>query len=63
MIAKKKFKFLDIPIWDELWDKIEYLAITDKERSEMLKDLRLIAAAIATDKVVISLDDNTAKNF
>jgi hypothetical protein len=29
----------------------------------MLKDLRLIAAAIATDKVVISLDDNTAKNF
>ncbi len=63
MIAKKKFKFLDIPIWDELWDKIEYLTTTDNERSEMLKDLRLIEAAIAIDKIVISLDDNTARKF
>ncbi len=29
----------------------------------MLKDLRLIEAAIATDKIVISLDDNTARKF
>jgi hypothetical protein len=63
MVAKKKFKFLNILVNNELWKKIEYLAASDKEREEMIKDLRLIEAAIATDKIVISLDGNTARKF
>jgi hypothetical protein len=63
MVAKRKFEFLDIPVNDELWNKIDWIAGTDKQRTEMFKDLRLIEAAIATDRIVISLDDNTARKF
>ena len=63
MVAKRKFEFLDIPVNDELWNKIDRIAGTDKQRTEMFKDLRLIEAAIATDRIVISLDDNTARRF
>jgi hypothetical protein len=57
MVAKRKFEFLDIPVNDELWNKIDRIAGTDKQRTEMFKDLLLIEAAIATDRIVISLDD------
>ncbi|MEP0858722.1 hypothetical protein [Trichocoleus sp. DQ-U1] len=63
MVARKKFEYLDIPINNELWEKVETFAPTDKQRGEMIKDLHLIEAAIATDKIVISLDDNTARCF
>lgn len=63
MVAKRKFEFLDIPVNDELWDKIDQMAGSNKHRAEMFKDLRLIEAAIATDKTVISLDDKTARKF
>ncbi|MDJ0733578.1 MAG: hypothetical protein QNJ47_05740 [Nostocaceae cyanobacterium] len=63
MVTKKKFKFLNLSINNELWNQIEKLAKTDKQRGEMVKDLHLIEAAIATDKIVISLDDNTARKF
>lgn len=63
MVAKGKFVFLNIPVNEELWNKIDEIAGTDKQRTEMFKDLRLIEAAIATDKTVISLDDKTARKF
>jgi hypothetical protein len=63
MVAKRKFEFLDIPVNDELWDKIDQISDSNKHRAEMFKDLRLIEAAIATDRIVISLDDNTARRF
>ncbi len=63
MVAKRKFEFLDIPVNDELWNKIDRIAGSDRQREEMFKDLRLIEAAIATDKTVVSLDDNTARKF
>ncbi len=63
MVAKRKLEFLDIPVNKELWEKIDILARSNKQRTEMFKDLRLLEAAIATDKTVISLDDNTARTF
>ncbi|HBE19236.1 MAG TPA: hypothetical protein DEG17_14545 [Cyanobacteria bacterium UBA11149] len=63
MVAKGKFEFLDVSVNQELWDKIDAIAATDKQRRDMFKDLRLIEAAIATDKTVISLDDNTARKL
>jgi len=63
MVAKGKFVFLNVPADKELWDKIDQIAGTDRQRREMFKDLRLLEAAIATDKTVISLDDKTARRF
>ncbi len=67
MVAKRKFEFLDIPVNAELWNKIyviiETVTGSDKQQVEMIKDLRLLEAAIATDKIIISLDDKTARRF
>lgn len=37
--------------------------LTEKNRLAVRKDIHLIEAALATDKIVISLDDNTARRF
>jgi len=37
--------------------------LTDKQRADVKKDIHLIEAALATDKIVVSLDDNTARRF
>jgi len=64
MVAKGKFVFLkEVSVDKELWDKIDLIAATDRQRADMFKDLRLLEAAIATDKTVISLDDKTARTF
>ena len=67
MVARRKLEFLDIPDNEELENKIyiiiETVTGSDKQQIEMIKDLRLIEAAIATDKIVISCDDNTARKF
>jgi hypothetical protein len=63
MVARKKFQFIDISINRDLWEQIESVAASNKECEEMTKDLRLIEAAMATDKIVISLDDNTARTL
>lgn len=63
MIARRKLYPVEIRVDHDFWQQIETLADMDKQRAEMIKDLRLIEAAIATDKTIISLDDNTARNF
>ncbi len=65
MVAKKKWNYLEISINDSLWTEIESIAahVGNKRIAEMTKDLCLIEAALATDKIVISLDDNTARKF
>lgn len=65
MVARKKLNYLDIPLNQYLWDSIETMAasVSDKRIEEMTKDLCLIEAALATDKIVISLDENTARKF
>lgn len=64
MVAKKKLEYYaEIPVDNELWEFIDCLAETDNQRLEMFKDLRLIEAALFTDKIVISLDEKTARKF
>jgi len=64
MVAKKKIEYRsDIPANDELWNKIKAIVASDKACEAMLKDFRLIEAALATDKTVISLDDTVRKLF
>ncbi|MBD2692356.1 hypothetical protein [Anabaena catenula] len=65
MISRKKWNYLEISINDSLWTEIESIAanVSNKRIAEMTKDLCLIEAALATDKIVISLDDNTARKF
>ena len=63
MVAKKKLYACDITLDDELWTQIESHAKTDKDREAMEKDLLLIEAAIATDKIVISLDEKVKELF
>jgi len=46
-----------------LWCQVEAKAESDKERGVMVKDLRLVEAAIATDRTVISLDDKVRQCF
>ncbi len=65
MVSRKKFHYLDIAIDANLWKQVESIAasISNKRIEEMTKDLCLIEAANATDKIVVSLDDNTARKF
>lgn len=70
MKAKKKLEYRREPetelvkkIRVLLWDVFDKLAETDKQRADIFKDLHLIEAALDTDKIIISLDDNTARKF
>jgi len=48
---------------DELRENIEKFAKTEQEREKMLKDVHLLEAALATDKIVISLDDEARRLY
>jgi hypothetical protein len=63
MVAKKKLCPCDIAVDDDLWRQVETLAKSDKEREVMVKDLRLLEAAIATERTVISLDNKVRNCF
>jgi superfamily I DNA and RNA helicase len=64
MIAKRKLIPLEnLTVNQTLWKRLEDSATTDKQRAEIVKDICLLEAALATDKIVISLDDNTARKF
>ena len=63
MVAKKKLCLCDIVVDNNLWCQVEARAESDQEREVMLKDLRLLEAAIATDRTVISLDDTVRQCF
>ncbi|MCC3509415.1 MAG: hypothetical protein JGK29_09925 [Microcoleus sp. PH2017_17_BER_D_A] len=63
MVAKKKLCPCDIAVDDNLWSQVESIAESDKEREIMVKDLRLVEAAIATDRTVISLDNKVRQCF
>jgi hypothetical protein len=64
MVAKRKLIPLeDLTANQVLWKRLEDSAITNKQRAEIVKDICLLEAALATDKIVISLDNNTARKF
>ncbi len=61
MVAKKKWNYLTISINDSLSTQVEKIAgsVSNTRIEEMTKDLCLLEAGMATDKIVISVDDNT----
>ncbi len=64
MVSKRKLIPLkDLPLNQMLWKDLEGSATTDKQRQQIVKDICLLEAALATDKIVISLDDNTARKY
>ncbi|MFM2432596.1 MAG: hypothetical protein RLZZ511_3810 [Cyanobacteriota bacterium] len=64
MIARKHLNPLpDLPIDSELWTPIEAMAQSDSERSAMTKDILLLEAALASDRSIASLDENTARKY
>lgn len=63
MVAKKKLCPCNIAVDDDLWCQFEAIAASDQEREIMVKNLRLVEAAIATDRTVISLDNKVRQCF
>lgn len=57
MIAKRKYKFCKSVTLSELRNKLEQLKMEHKTREAIWKDICLVEAAIATDKIIVSLDD------
>jgi len=63
MIAKKRVKPLNIQANHDLRARLDAIAETDIEREAMWKDIILIEAAIATDKIIISRDEKARNPF
>ncbi len=63
MVEKNKLCTCDIAVDDDLWCQVEATAESKKKRDIMVKDWRLVEAAIATDRTVISLDNKVRKCF
>jgi hypothetical protein len=65
MVAKKKWNYLTISINDSLWTPVEKIAgsLSNTRIEEIIKDLCLLEAGMTTDKIVISVDDNTTIKF
>ena len=64
MVAKKKVVYrLDISPNKALRDRLAQVAESDRPREAMSKDCHLLEAAIATDKIVISLDEKARNPF
>ncbi len=57
MVARRKVYHINPAIDEALRSKIERTAIRESDLEVMRKDFRLIEAALATDKIVISLDE------
>lgn len=63
MEGKKKIYRLKNAVNNELRRKFENISIKDTEKEVMLKDIHLIEAALVTDKIVISLDEEARELF
>ncbi len=64
MVAKRKVVYrLDIDSNQALRDQLDKVAESDRPREAMWKDCHLLEAAIATDGIVISLDEKAREPF
>ncbi|MCA6526244.1 MAG: hypothetical protein IM570_09755, partial [Pseudanabaena sp. M179S2SP2A07QC] len=64
MLAKRKVEYrADIAFDQKLRDRLDKVAESDKTREAMWKDCHLLEAAIATDKIIISLDEKARNPF
>jgi hypothetical protein len=57
MVARRKLCIVEAPLNKGLRAKIRQAAIRKRDRKVMLNDTHLIEAAIATDRIIISLDE------
>lgn len=64
MTKQSRLKVIQIPKVDvEIRNSIEPMAKTDQERSAMNKDILLLEAALATDRRIVSLDENATYKY
>ncbi len=63
MFARKKAELIDSAEDQKLRDKISRAAQSEKARAAMLKDVHLLEAALATDKIVVALDETVRALF
>lgn len=63
MIATKRFEYIELPQNKALYDEIEATAVREKDINAMLKDFHLLGAALATDQIIISLDEAIRRLF
>jgi hypothetical protein len=61
MYARKKVARVDAPINEALRQKTAQTANTSKDQQALLKDMHLIEAALAADRVVVALDEEVRK--
>ena len=57
MVARRKLCWITNVLDPTLWKAIEATAARERDRRALLKDRRLIEAALMTDGAVISLDE------
>ncbi len=57
MFARKKARLIGSAENQNLRDKISRAAQSEKARAAMLKDVHLLEAALATDEIVVALDE------
>ncbi len=57
MIATRRFHYIELPQNRALYDEIEATAVEEKDINAMLKDFHLLGAALATDQIIVSLDE------
>jgi hypothetical protein len=64
MTKKGRLEIISNPKADlDIRNSIEPLAKTDQERAEINKDILLLEAALATDKRIVSLDENATYKY
>ena len=63
MIARKRFDYVKPAVNKALSDKIEDTATHENQLEVMRKDFRLLEAALATDRAIISLDESIRQHF
>src|ERR1700742_1873333 len=63
MVARRKLHIIDVPSDDQLRENTSRAAARTRNREAMLKDTHLLEAAIATDQIVVSLDETVRTLF
>lgn len=63
MVARRKLHLINVALDESLREKISRGAARAQDNEAMLKDTHLIEAAIATDQIVISLDETVRLLF
>jgi hypothetical protein len=63
MVARRKLHIIDVPADEQLREKISQATTKTRDREAMLKDTHLIEAAIATDQILVSLDETVRVLF